>query len=375
MSESQLLDLEKGMFTCSAAIDALRRPLSSTPPAQLSERPSCPVLQKDYQSLLTLVYTSTTKLTLVLRPSAPYPKAALAPIADLGTSITSLTACATLFDAHGETLSSYARQAALDICEAVSSLAETFVDEGGKEYLVRTGTVHDLIEKARRELPVDTLDAVKRRWKVDRGMLEDTLDEINSMIEDAGHEGEQDQDEEGFNEEWDELGLGSSKKMSEAELECTKKVQPLVRFATLFHKRVVPDVLAGLSGPQLESSDLISALDALPSRSHAVVVALEEVVATLYAPQNPASVASAVAALTESLRALHASVITNVLVPSDADLAQRMSALSVVQGDGGKAGGETKKDPRKWFDACLAQIDKSAKAVDDVLSPYSANST
>ncbi|KAI0819514.1 hypothetical protein BC628DRAFT_1017674 [Trametes gibbosa] len=374
-------DLEKAFAAlralreiCSAAIDTLQHPLSSTQASLLSDRPSCPVLQKDFQSLLTLVYTSTTKVTLVLRPSAPSPTAALAPVADLGTSLTSLATCATLFDIHGKTIASYSRQAARNVCEAVSSLAETFVDDAGKEYLVRTGTVHDLIEKARRGMPADPLDAVKKLWEVDRGMLEDSLDEINSMIADSGHEREQDGDEEGFDEEWDELGFGSSKRMTEVELQRTKKVQPLVRFATLFHKRVIPDLL---SGPQLKSSDLIAALDMLPSQSQSIVVALEELVAALYAPQIPSSIASAVAILAESIRTLHASIIAEILLPLESGLVQRMGVLGINHGgDGeGKSDAKEKKDPRKWFDNCVAQIDKSAKAVEEMLSLDNANTT
>ncbi|KAI0636747.1 Grap2 and cyclin-D-interacting-domain-containing protein [Trametes polyzona] len=381
MSDSQNSEHEKGMSTgtqpCCGPIDALRQPLSPTQTSLLSERPTVAVLHKDFQSLLTLIYTSTTKLTLVLRPSAPSPAAALAPIRDLGTSITSLATCASLFDLHGLTLSSDARNAAHDICDGVRSLASTFIDDAGEEYLVRTGTVHDLIERARRELPADNLAAVKKRWKADRGMLEDSLEDINSMVEDADKEDEEDANEEDFDDEWDELGFGSSKKMSDIELERTKKVQPLVRFATLLHKRVVPDVLAGLSGPQLDSEPLTAALDALPSRSHAVVLALEELVAALYAPQKPAALASAVAAFSDATRRLHASVVTDALLPREADLAVQMGGLSVQDASSGKEGGETKvkKDPRKWFDACRAQIDKSAKAVEELLSPDLANAT
>lgn len=101
-----------------------------------------------------------------------------------------------------------------------------FVDSAGEDYLVRTGTVHDLVEKARRDLPADNLAAVKKRWKADRGMLEDSLEEINAMIEEAAQSEQDDLDGDGddIDDEWDELGFGASKKMSETELERTKKV-------------------------------------------------------------------------------------------------------------------------------------------------------
>lgn len=102
----------------------------------LSFRPACSVLHKDFQSLLTLIYTSTTKMGLVLRPSAPSPSAALAPIADLTKSVASLTTCATLFDMHGITLASDARLLAQETCEAVRSLVGSFLDNAGEDYLV-----------------------------------------------------------------------------------------------------------------------------------------------------------------------------------------------------------------------------------------------
>ncbi|KAI0372885.1 hypothetical protein BV20DRAFT_1034150 [Pilatotrama ljubarskyi] len=371
MSGSQNPDSERGMNTCTAAIDALQQPLSSTQTSLLSSVPSSATLHKDYQSLLTLIYTSTTKMTLVLRPSEPTPAAALVPISDLGTSITSLATCATLFDLHGATWSSYARQAARDICHAVDSLVSTFTEDAGEEYLVRTGTVHDLIEKARREVPADNLSAVKQCWKADRNMLEDSLGEINSMIEDAAQEGE-DGDDPDFDDEWDELGFGASKKMSELELERTRKVQPLMRFATLLHKRVVPDILANLPTSTSDSNALTAALDALPSRSHALVLALEELVAALYAPQDPAALASAVATFSDATNKLHSSATSNILLPPETGLVKQMGALSVAGGSGANGGEKKVKDARKWFDACLAQVNKSAQAIDELLSPDTA---
>ncbi|KAI0780705.1 hypothetical protein BD413DRAFT_436446, partial [Trametes elegans] len=334
----------------------------------LSTPPSCAVLHKDYQSLLTLIYTSTTKITLVLRPTAPAPRAALGPIGDLGTAITSLATCATLFDLHGATLASYARHSARNICDAVTSLAVTLADSTGQEYLVRTGTVHDLVERARREVPTDNVTAVKQRWKADREMLEDSLGDINTMIEEAEQDevGDVNDDEEDFgDEEWDEIGFGSTKKMSDVEIQRTKKVQPLVRFAILLHKRVVPDVLAQ-SRPTQEAASFNNALDALLPRSHAVVLAMEEVVAALYAPQRPAALASAVTAFKDAISELHRSLVSDTLLlpaPTETDLAKSIGAMNLGEG------GEKKvKDTRKWFDQCLAQIHKSADAVNEALA-------
>ncbi|PIL24203.1 hypothetical protein GSI_13956 [Ganoderma sinense ZZ0214-1] len=246
-----------------------------------------------------------------------------------------------------------------------------FAEDGGDDYLVRTGTVHDRIEKARRELPADNVSAVKKRWKADKGMLEDSLEEISSMVE-VDHQGEDDLDGDELDDEWDELGFGSAKTLSEAELERTKKIQPIARFVTLFHKRVVPDVLVPLSSSPPDPNGLNQALDALPPLSNSVVVAMEELVAALYAPQKLNPLAASVVSLVEAIRTVHASIATDLML-SPLNLEKDMSALSI---NGAKDGGEKKtKDPRKWFDSCLAQIDKSAKAVGELLNSQVDNGT
>lgn len=121
------------------------------------------------------------------------------------------------------------RQAAKDVLQSVQAYSQAFKDitergdASAEDYLVRTGAVHDSVEQVRRDLPTDNLAAVRFLWAKDREMLEDSLSEVNDMIEDDGA-GDDDFDDE--DDEWDELGLGSSKKMSEAELERTKKVHP-----------------------------------------------------------------------------------------------------------------------------------------------------
>ena len=153
------------------------------------------------------------------------------------------------------------------------------------------------------------------------------------------------------------------------------QVQPLVRFATLYHKRVVPDVLNGLTSSAGSTESLNSALDSLPSKSHAVVLAVEEVVATLYAPQNPPALAAATSSLADAIRQVHTTISSSSLMPPavpDTDLAKEMSGLSI---EGSRAAEKRAKDPRKWFDSCLAQIDKTAKAVDEMLLAQGTNAT
>ena len=105
------------------------------------------------------------------------------------------------------------------MCEVVRSLALIFSetlsgtssptskgDEDDKEYLVRTGAVHETIERIRRDLPEDNLDAVRKRWSADKDMMQDSLEDVNGMIEEAEEGGEdEDGEDEGFGsdeEDW-----------------------------------------------------------------------------------------------------------------------------------------------------------------------------
>ena len=157
------------------------------------------------------------------------------------------------------------------------------------------------------------------------------------------------------------------------------QIQPLVRFVMLLHKRVVPDVLNVLSssGPA-DLAPLNTTLDALPAQSNAVVLAVEELVAALYAPQKPDVLSTSLLALVASIRHVHESISTEILMASGEDLAKEMGGLS-IDNTTNKAASTVRqpkpKDARKWFETCLAQIDKSAKAIDDMLSSEISNTT
>ncbi|KAH9945917.1 uncharacterized protein BXZ73DRAFT_95438 [Epithele typhae] len=316
---------------CAGAIDCLRQPISipqaSTVPS--THRPALAVLHKDFQALLTLVYTSTTK-----------PRR-----------------CATLFDPHGRTLAADVRRRAGDVCAGVRVFAAGLVGAATDDHLVHAGAVHELVERAR-EAPEGNLAAVKERWRADRTMMRDSAEEVDAMVDEGrrgrrGGGGGGEEEEDGFGDddldagdEWDELGLGTSKRMSAAELERTKKIQPLVRFVTLYHKRVFPDVLNALAESPAEAFN--AQLDALPSLSDATVRSLEEVVAALYAPQKLEALADAVGSMASAINAVHEVVATDTLTPPP-DLTQAMGQLSVDGASSCATSVKKTKDPRKWF--------------------------
>ena len=179
-------------------------------------------------------------MSLVLRSSEPAYKASLAPVQDLTKHVSSLTTCATLYDAHGLTLAKATRGQTADLLEQVQVLAQTLAkqyDPSSKEYLYRTGAVHAEIEKIRKGLPADNSAAVQQRMADDRDMLADCLEEVQEMAKEGGDE---DDEEDGGDDldDWDDeglqdLGLGKSKPMSAAERQRAKQVsfalvQPMI---------------------------------------------------------------------------------------------------------------------------------------------------
>lgn len=146
------------------------------------------------------------------------------------------TTCACLHDerTHGATLAKEVKGAAKEVVGAVRDLVQTFLaiatspdtDEHQDEYLIKAGTVHDLIERARGPdgISKDNLIAVRKKWAEDKAVMDDALKEMGEMIEEA--EADDDREEaEGESDEdgWDELGL-SSKKMDKHELKRAKAV-------------------------------------------------------------------------------------------------------------------------------------------------------
>ncbi|KZP11986.1 hypothetical protein FIBSPDRAFT_836920 [Athelia psychrophila] len=377
MSDKQKVIVSLALIseTCSTALANL-----STPAEQPSPPPDLDVLQKDLISLLTLVYVATTKSALTLKPSAPSYPAALVPLKDLSTNTANLSHCARLFDGnvHGCTLSKQVIATVRDIIEAVRALVQTFLvlqshagsrsgtGQAGEEYMVRTAGVHDLIDKAKgpNGLSRDNMGAVRKIWTQDRGALDDGFREVGEMVEDAEDEGNdeanEDEDVE-MDDGWGELGLGKSEKMTGDELERTKKVHDLLRLTTLLHKRILLDLLVPPYALPPNPT-----LDALLIHSSSLLTASDDLVATLYTPQKPASVHTELIAFVDTVRSLQ-SGIQSAFFPLEA----QMASLSVANpGDAKAAKG---KDPRKWFQTCFEQIYKSATAFASTLPPPSNN--
>lgn len=192
--------------------------------------PSLAVVYTDLMSLLSLIYASTTKLSIALNPSSPTYQASLSPLKDLIAHISGIAHCVSLLHPHeyGTTLRREVQGTVREIIESVRELVHTFLrpntsDSKRDEYLVRTGEIHDLIQRARNGMSKNNLAAVRKMWDLDRSALEDGFREVGKMIEEE--EGEENAEELGFDDGWGELGLHESgKKMNKEELKRTKDV-------------------------------------------------------------------------------------------------------------------------------------------------------
>ncbi|KAG6890697.1 hypothetical protein C0995_005070 [Termitomyces sp. Mi166 len=156
---------------------------------------------------------------------------------------------------------------------------------------------------------------------------------------------------------WSELGVDSGTPMSSEELERTNKAHALLRLSTLLHKRIIKDVL---TIPELDlSSPLVKNLDSLPPHSSSLVVASDDLVSTLYAPQTPSETSTELAAFIKVIDSLRATLLDLLHEPS---LADQMQALSL------QTSATPQKDPKKWFQICFAQIQKAADNLESALN-------
>jgi hypothetical protein len=132
-----------------------------------------------------------------------------------------------IYRRHGEALFKEIASAAQHIVAAVKSFVQSllaihnatlnsFEGAASGDYILRTGAVHEAIERER-ALSNNNYDAVRKVWQRDYDSLIDGLDEIQEMCKPSDNT--QDLDD-----GWDDLGLGSNAKLSPLELQRTEKV-------------------------------------------------------------------------------------------------------------------------------------------------------
>lgn len=188
------------------------------------------IILTDFISLLSLLHGATTKIALSLNPSSPTYQAALTPLKEVAERVPALSHSVSLIDrSHGAILLKEVEFVAIDVIQSIKSLMQTLLEETKPNtgsvgrttemYLVRTGAVHDTIERARTQNSIsrDNLAAVRKLWIRDHDSLVDALEEAREVCEGADSMNDE------FNDGWDELGI-STENLKPVELERATKV-------------------------------------------------------------------------------------------------------------------------------------------------------
>ncbi|KAL0071420.1 hypothetical protein AAF712_001277 [Marasmius tenuissimus] len=350
--------LEICVETCNAAVDQISNSSDQSIEKTNDPRPSLAIVHKDLLSLLALTYASTTKIALVLKPSSPTFSAAVTPLNDLIKHISALAHCVTLFDPDedGATLKQEVTHLVTDVAAALKGLFQTFLEidrTDGTEYLMKTGTVHQLIEEARSPSGVsnDNVSAVLKKWKEDTEPLEDGVRELKELIDNVG-------DVDGEDDGWDELGLEPDTPLSESEVDRASKVHLVLRLSALLHKRISSDILARSSDTIIPAHQV---LDRMPSLSQSLLSAADELVATSHPPQNPSIMGANLRDIQAVIRSIETAVHQSF---PEESVETAIEDLSLK--DGGSAIKISKK--KKWFDGCFEQL---AKAVGTAQASFS----
>ncbi|KAF5357909.1 hypothetical protein D9756_001573 [Leucocoprinus leucothites] len=350
-----------------AALAFLADPTQSADPS-LDASPLS-VIHKDFLSLLSLIYASTTKLSLVLKPSSPSYTAALGPLRELSERVASLPHCVRLLQTdHGKSLAAEAYTIARDVLVALQSLVQALIVIGSEnsassgdvgEYLVKTGTVHDIIEDARGSsgFSGNNLVAVRKIWKHNQDSLQDSLEEVREAMEKAedlegGSEGEE------FDDGWGELGMPSSVKPSAAELETIKKIYTIARLSTLLHQRIWKDALSTLTPSLPLSKETNTILDNLADASSDLVSSSDNFISTIYPPQVVEDISIELQGFRRQLTVLQSKI--EPLIP-ERSIEEQLSNLQLS--NTAKSSDHYTK-LRKWYIACINQINKNIQELE-----------
>ncbi|KAN0130551.1 hypothetical protein V8E53_011637, partial [Lactarius tabidus] len=158
-------------------------------------------LRTDFLSTISIIYSNTTKavtkLSIALNPSTPAYSAAIRPLKDLITHVSTLMSNASLFlpSVHGRTLTAEVHSVAQSVLTALENIARAHLSliarvptkgdatSGTEEYISKTAVVHELIAQAKAADPQglsrSNLVAVRTRW------LEhsETVSDVEAMLE------------------------------------------------------------------------------------------------------------------------------------------------------------------------------------------------
>jgi cyclin-D1-binding protein 1 len=135
-------------------------------------------------------------------------------------------------------------------------------------------------------------------------------------------------------------------------------VYTILRLTTLLHKKILLDLLASPKSAQrslpirLPSNAI---LDALLAQSSRLLSASDDLVSTLYTPQDPLVTHTELLAFITVVEALQTGV--QEFFP-DISTGENLGALTLTETSANSRG---RKDIRIWFDTCFEQIFKTSR--------------
>jgi len=206
-------------------------------------------LRADFISILSVIYSNTTKLSIALNPASPTYSAALTPLKDLTTYSSTLASNASSFlsNVHGRALTTEVHSTARGVFTALQELVHAHLSlladhaskdddavavskssskNGNDTYLAKTAVVHELITQAKAEkhprgLSKTNLIAVRKRWREHSEIIADAVETLEA--EGSPSDG----DDEDFDDGWDDpdLGLIMPGKLSPEQVELAKTVR------------------------------------------------------------------------------------------------------------------------------------------------------
>ncbi|KAI0302029.1 hypothetical protein BC826DRAFT_986712 [Russula brevipes] len=314
--------------TCSLSIAAINAKSEA-------QAPPLSTLHADAISLLSVIYSNTTKLSIALNPSNPAYSAALAVLKDLTTHSSTLASNASLFfpNVHGRALTAEVQYTAKSVLSALQELAHAHLallvkpepkhashadtthprtSRNGKNdaYLAKTGVVHDLIAQAKAEQPQGlsktNLIAVRKRWREHSDIIADAAATLESEASPADDADDEDED---FDDGWDdpELGLSMPGKLGPDQVELAKAILNVVRRTSALFDDIRGTLLPPLRAPTQPPPNAL--LDNLLDSAPPLVDAVDNLATQVYgSPDDLAHLSDARDSFARALSSLASAV-------------------------------------------------------------------
>lgn len=287
--------------TCALSIAAIRTTNSAAQQLPLAS------LRTDFLSLLSVIYSNTTKLSIALNPSNPAYSATAIPLKDLISHSSTLASNASSFlpNVHGRALTAEVHSTAIDVLTALQELAHAhlslLIKSASKEdaaistsktasdtYLAKTGVVHELITQAKADHPQGlsrtNLIAVRKRWREHSDLVADAAAVLEIEADPPDDDDDDENNDDDFDDGWGDIS--DPGKQSPEQVELAKKIFIVVeRTSTLFI-----DIRSTLlSPPRAPARPPPNALlDDLLDSAPPLVAAVDELATRIYGtPDDP----------------------------------------------------------------------------------------